>query len=179
MRKRWIVLISVLAILAGTSYGASRLLSQGRPSVLRCEPGLAMLQTYLSLTPDQRSDIAGVDERFAETRRVLRQQVWDSRDRFLAAIRDPGSGDEEIIAALREFVRAREEMAVNTISYILEVRRHLTPAQKEKVANLVDRGVCGLTMGPGAGAGCGRRGGGACGLGMLGPKGPRGRAAGP
>ena len=173
MRKGWTVLIGVLAILAGTSYGASRLFSQGRPCVLQGEPGLTMLQAYLNLTPDQRSEVVGVDARFAGTRPVMRQRVWDTRDRFLAAMRDPNPDEKEIMAALREFVRAREEMAVNTISYILEVRKHLTPAQRVKLTNLVDRGGCGLTLGPGAGAGCGRRGGGACGLGILGPRGPR------
>jgi Spy/CpxP family protein refolding chaperone len=179
MRKRWIVLIAVLAILAGTSYGASRLLSQGRPPVLEGEPGLAMLQTYLALTPDQRSELEAVDARFAQSRPVIRQRVWDARDRFVAAIRDSNPNEKEIVAALRRFVRAREEMAVNTISYILEVRKHLTPAQQEKLTSLVDRGVCRLTMGPGAGAGCGRQGGGACGLGLLGPKGRCGRNARP
>ncbi len=179
MTKRWIVLIIGLAVLAGTSYGASRLLAQGRRCILGGEPVLAMLQAYLGLSPEQRGDIAGVDQRFAEARPLLRQQVWDARDRFVAVIRDSKSNDGEVIAALREFLQAREEMAVSTVSYMLEVRKHLTPAQRDKLTNLVDRGVCRVTMGPGAGAGCREQGGGACGLGITGPKGPRGRAAGP
>ncbi|MGC8863849.1 MAG: Spy/CpxP family protein refolding chaperone [Armatimonadota bacterium] len=172
MKKGWLVLIALLAVLAGTSYGASRLLLQVRAGVLAGEPGLAMLQSYVGLTPDQRSRLADIDMQFARTRSVLRQRVWDARDRFLAAVRDPESSDEEIAAALRRFVRAREEMAVNTISYIVEVRRYLTPAQRDKLISVVERGVCGPCMG--SDAGCDRPGGGACGMGALGALG-RGR----
>jgi hypothetical protein len=177
MTRRWAFLIALLVVLAGTAYGASRILSQTRARILQGEPGLAMLQAYLGLTPDQRSRIAGIDEEFARTRPILRQRVWEARDRFLAAVRDPKSDDEDIVSALRQFVRAREEMAVNTISYIVAVRKHLTLGQREKLIRVMECGVCGPGLGPGPG--CGRRGGGACGLGMLGPATRRGRGTGP
>ncbi|MCX8053864.1 MAG: periplasmic heavy metal sensor [Armatimonadetes bacterium] len=182
MRKGWGLFIAVLVVLGCASYAASRLLAQVSPKwsgvsyyghpdgYVSCgEPGLAMLQDYLRVTPDQRRKLSEIDRRFLKTRPVLRERVWEARDRFIAAIRDPNCTEDEIVSALRKLIQAREEMAVNTVSYILELRKHLTPNQQERLIGLVERGMCGLT----GGTGCGRRGGGACGLGILGGRNSR------
>jgi len=178
MRKRWAILIGISLVLAGSSFSATRLLSQARPRPLQSEPGLAMLQDYLGLSPEQRGALADVDARYATARPALRDAVWHARDELMNALRDPDSTDEQVISALRQFGRAREEMAINTIGYILQVRRHLTAAQRSKLIGVMDRGICGITVGPGLGRGCGRPGGGACGLGLFGPKGTCGRPGG-
>jgi len=128
------------------------------------EEGLVLLRSYLELTPAQQREIARIESSYEQQRPKLRQDVWDARDELAAVLRDPEVDESKAIAALRKLSRSREEMAVNTIKYLFEVRDHLTPRQREKLADVADCGMCGPTGGPGMGR---DRGGGGCGLGRC------------
>ncbi len=175
MKKSWIILIALLLVLAGASYGTARLVSRPPAAPAQSEPLMAMLHSYLRLTPDQQREIAQIDARYSAERAELRQKMWEERDRFAAVMRDPNSTKEQALAAMRRFASARTAMGASTLSYVFEIRQLLTPEQRARLTGAVDRGICALAGGPGVG-GCGR-GMGAPGAGMCpsgpGPRGPR------
>ncbi len=165
MIAKWFTFILMLVLLAVGSYGAARFVSSRSNST--DEPGIMAVQDYLNLTAEQRRVVADLTQEFAASRPVLRQQVWQARDRFVALMRDPRADKNDVLLALHELSRAREEMAKNTVEYLLALRDCLTPAQQDKLTALVERGMCSLDEA------CGRPGGGACGLGILGGWGNR------
>ncbi len=171
MKKSWFVLILALLLLAVASFAATRLLSQPARTQPQQEPLFGMLHSYLGLTPDQQREIADIEGSYAAQRQELRQRLWDERDHFLAVMRDPNSSKAEALAAMRRFAQAREAMGASTLEYVFDMRGVLTPAQRDKLTSVMDRGACALTCGPGVG-GCGR-GGMAPGCGM--PSGGGGR----
>lgn len=165
MIAKWFTFILMLVLLAVGSYGAARFVSRSNSTY---EPGIMAVQDYLNLTAEQRRVVADLTQEFAVSRPVLRQQVWQARDRFVALVRDPRADKDDVLLALHELSRAREEMAKNTVEYLLALRDCLTPAQQDKLTALVERGMCSLDSEV-----CGRPGGGACGLGILGGRGNR------
>lgn len=177
MRKGWILLVAVLLALGAASYAAARLVAQGGATACAAPPGLAMLQDHLQLTPAQRRAVAEVDARFAAARPALRDDALQARDQLLEVLHDPNSTAEDARAAVRRFGEAQQAMQMNTIEYTFELRRYLTPEQREKMVNTMGRGICALTYGPGSGRGWGGQGKGPCGSGALAPApagGPRG-----
>lgn len=193
---KWVLFISVLVVLTVSAYATTRLivwnkshtrLDPGTAALYvqrdvanrflgrRFEPGIEALHDYLELTPAQRRAVSAASAELVKARRALRQRVWEARDHFVALMRDPNASEDEVLAALHQLTVAREEMARNTVSYLLELRSHLTPSQRSKLAELVERGMCSLDGGSGT---CGAPGGGACGLGILGNGGGRSRPAG-
>lgn len=161
MKRSWLVLVAVLALLAAASFTATRLVGQTVAEPACCEPLFTMLHDYLDLTPDQRREIADIDASYATRRQDLRQKLWDERDHFLAVVRDSDSGKTEALAAMKRFGAAREAMAASTLEYVYDIREVLTPAQRTKLTSVIDQGTCGLScgmglrgrgmMGPGAG----------------------------
>ncbi|MGQ9456189.1 MAG: Spy/CpxP family protein refolding chaperone [Armatimonadota bacterium] len=183
---RWILFISVLVVLTVSAYAATKLIvwnqsharfDQGTATLdiqrdivnrfegTRFEPGIAVLHDYLALTPAQRRAIGVASSELVKSRRTLRQRVWEARDNFVALMRDPNASKDDLLAALHQLTVARENMARNTVSYLFELRSYLTPAQRSRLAELVERGMCSLD---GVSGTCGAPGGGACGLGILG-----------
>jgi Spy/CpxP family protein refolding chaperone len=169
MRKRWIAFIALLCLVVVLSYAAGRLIAAGKLIELN-EPGIMRVQDYLGLSAEQRKAVYAATVELVKARQELRQRVWAARDHFVDLIRDPNASQSDILAALRDLSRAREEMSINTVSYLLELRAHLTPAQRAKLTTLIEQGMCSLTGSSGA---CGPPGGRACGLGILGPSGGR------
>lgn len=171
MKKGWIMLAALLVVLSAASFTAARLLSAGSEVSGQPEPLLGVLPDYLDLTPEQRQHLDSVNADYASQRRIIRQRMWDARDRFAAVMRNPDSTREQALAAMERFGAAREDMAANTLEYVFEVRRVLTPEQRSKLAEVMDRGVCALSCGPGGGCG------GPMGAGGMGPgqgrRGPR------
>jgi Spy/CpxP family protein refolding chaperone len=93
--------------------------------------------------------------------------VWQTRDELIAVLEDPKSTREQALDRAKRFCAAQQALQLNTVEYMVELRGHLTPAQKTKLAGMVGRGMCALTGGPcrrGMGGEMGGpRGGGFCG----------------
>ena len=121
----------------------------------------------------QREALAGIDTEFAKQRPALRQGLWQARDELLRVLKDPDSTRADAVAAVERFGAAQQALQRNTIEYVFELRRHLAPAQREKMIGVMGQGMCALTCGPGMGRGCGGQGRGSCGFG--GGRGMRGR----
>jgi|GEM_PF-1221327 len=180
--RRALVLVGLLVLMAAVAYGATRLaVRSARVQPPTCQ-ALATLEDYLAVTPDQREVMSGIDAKYAAIRPGLRDRVWQTRDELIATLKDPSSTREQAVEKAKEFSEAQEAMQTNTVEYVMELRQHLTPAQKQKLTGLLGRGMCALTggqcrrgmgtgmgpgmgggMGPGMGAGIGGRGRGYCG----------------
>lgn len=162
-RQSWIWLVVVFVALAAGSYAATRLVQNTRqPQTPPAAPGFAVLQDYLQLTPDQRQALAAVDQRYAAVRPELRDRLWEARDNLLNVMGDPNSTSQQAVAAAKKFGAAQQAMQLNTIEYTYQMRKHLTPAQREKLVSTMGRGMCAMTCGPGSGRGMGGRGNGPC-----------------
>jgi len=120
---------------------------------------LTALQDYLQLSHNQRRSLSRFDSRYLDRREELRRRVWDARVEFLNVLRDPDSSASDAILALDRLRSAQRAMQVNTVSYIFQLRRHLTSQQREKLLGAMDRGMCALTGGQVMGRGWGGCGG--------------------
>lgn len=165
--KRVLAAVGLVIFLAAVSYGATRLVVRGTAAGQPACPAFGVLQDYLELTPEQREKVASIDARFAAVRPQLRSRVWQTRDELIATLQDPNSTRAQAVEKAKEFCDAQQAMQVNTVEYIVELRRHLTPAQQQRLSSLVGRGMCALTGGP-CGRGAGRGAGAGMGLGMGG-----------
>jgi len=167
--RRVLGAVFLVILLAAVSYGATRLVVRKTAAAgLSACPAFGVLQDYLGLTPEQRDKLASVDAQFAAVRPQLRSRVWETRDDLIATLQDPNSTRAQAVEKAREFCAAQQAIQINTVEYITELRQHLTPAQQQKLAGLVGRGMCALTGGPCGGRGAGRGSGGGMGLGMGG-----------
>jgi len=135
--------------------------------------GLALLEDYLGLSTQQRRAVSQIDARFAATRPALREETLKARDKLLAVMSDPKSTSDQAVAAARSFGVAQQAMQINTIEYTFELRKHLSPAQKTKLASVMSRGLCALTCDLGRQKGLQGRGQGP-GECDMGPRGMRG-----
>ena len=177
MRKRWLAVVGLLILVAAVSYGATRLAVRNARVQPPAPAAFAALQDYLEVTPDQQKQLAGVNEQYGAVRPELRDRVWQTRDELIAVMEDPKSTREQAVEKAKQFCSAQEAMQVNTVEYMIELRQHLTPAQKQKLGGLVGRGMCALTggqcpRGMGVGGSMGGPGGG--GNGFCGGRGLRG-----
>lgn len=167
MKNRWIILLSGMLILSIASFAAARLVS-GRMLENRAPcAGLAMLQDYLELSPGQKKAMADVDAEFGASRPVLKEQVWAARGELLDVLKDPNAKKSDIIAVTENFGSAQQALQRNTIEYVFALREYLTPAQKEKLVELMSSGICSLTSQPASGRNK-ADGGGFCGMGNCG-----------
>lgn len=173
MKKGWPLLIGLLLLLGIASYATTRVLRQPEPPPATGLDGFVMLQDYLGLSQQQRQAIAAIDAESVQGRDKLRNDVWAARDDLRKILNDPSSTSAQAISAARRLGEAQQRLQVNTIEYTYELRKHLTPGQKEKLAATMDRGMCALMGGPGMRKGCGM-GNGNCGM-----SGPGGRPGGP
>ncbi len=171
MSRNTLILIGVLIVLGVGSFAATRLAIQGPCSLTGTPAAFAALQDYLELTPAQRTAMSAIDAHFAQTRPELKSDVIKARDELLRTIQNTQSTSEQTLEATRRFCRAQEALQVNTVAYMMALRGHLNPAQKEKLGGFLERGMCALTGGVCYGQGHGRGRGMGMGLG-------RGRGAG-
>jgi Spy/CpxP family protein refolding chaperone len=168
--KRALAIAILLILVVAVSYGATRLAvrtTRVRPATCQA---LSALEDYLAVTPGQKQALAAVDAQFGAARPQLRDHVWQTRDELVATLEDPNSTRAQAVEKARQFCAAQKAMQLNTVEYMVELRQHLTPAQRQKLAGLVGRGMCTLTGGP-CGRGMGRGMGNGMGGGMGGPGG--------
>lgn len=175
MRRGWLAVVGLLILVAAVSYGATRLAVRGAGVQAAPCPAFAALQDYLGVTPDQQKQLAGINAQYGAVRPELRDRVWQTRDELIAALENPKSTRAQAVEKARQFCAAQQAMQMNSVEYMIELRQHLTPAQKQKLGGLVGRGMCALTGGQcprGMGGGMGGPGGG--GNGLCGGRGWRG-----
>ena len=156
MKKGLLILIAVLLVLGAASYATVRLIRAERHPRGPVPHGFGMLQSHLELTPDQRKAMAEVDAKYAKTRPALREKLWEAGDDLMAVLHDPDSTLQQAEAAAKTFAAAQQDMQLNTIRYTYELRKHLTPAQREKLISTMGRGMGALAGGPPPGRGRGR-----------------------
>lgn len=155
MRRAWIPLLVILMSLAIASFAAVRSYYQSQVEAPAPMTGLGVLHDYLGLNAQQRQVVDEINSRNVEHRVKLRDEVRLTREELIAVLSDADSDKERGLAAARRFGDAQQAMQENTIDHIFELRRHLNPEQKEKLAVLMSRGLCGVGCGPQSGMGKG------------------------
>mgnify|MGYP005841566115 CR=1 FL=1 len=162
MKRSWIFLVALFLLMAAASYAAARLISSRHPRAPEAAPGFALLQDYLGVTDEQKRALADIDGKFARQRPELRDRMFEARANLVTVLQNPDSTVDQALRAAREFGEAQQAMQANTILYTYELRKHLTPQQREKMVRTMGRGICAMTGGPGMGRGMGGRGKGPC-----------------
>ena len=172
MKKGWLLLAGLVLIVGVGSYGAGKLLMRENTADRPVDRGFEMLQRYLELTPEQVGEIADIDAEFAQSRAPLREEISAAAEELESVFRKPDSTVGEAVAAAERLGEVHNDMQVNSIRYMYRMREHLTPEQKERMANVMSRGMRDFACGPG-----GR--GPACPDGKPCPGGPGADAGGP
>jgi len=135
MRKLTLTLTAVAVGLLLTSqafaWGPGRGPGAGRDCGYRSEAGFEKL----NLTDDQEAKIEALQDANYKATKPVREKMFDKsvelRRLWLQANPDKG----KITAAQKELRTLRDEMEDTLIALRLEIRKVLTPAQNEKLAN--------------------------------------------
>jgi len=135
MRKLTLTLTAVAVGLLLTSqafaWGPGRGPGAGRDCGYRSEAGFEKL----NLTDDQKAKIEALQDANYKATKPVREKMFDKsvelRRLWLQANPDKG----KITAAQKELRTLRDEMEDTLIALRLEIRKVLTPAQNEKLAN--------------------------------------------
>jgi len=135
MRKLTLTLTAVAVGLLLTSqafaWGPGRGPGAGRDCGYRSEAGFEKL----NLTDDQKAKIEALQDANYKATKPVREKMFDKsvelRRLWLQANPDKG----KITAAQKELRTLRDEMEDTVIALRLEIRKVLTPAQNEKLAN--------------------------------------------
>ena len=99
------------------------------------------LHAELKITPAQHSALEPTETKFAEQNRLLRERMRAANHALAVAIRQGRPDSPEIAAAIGQIHLNMGELQKASIDHIFEMRKHLTPAQGEKLLQLAEQGL--------------------------------------
>lgn len=176
----WVVLATVTALAAYTATITSRPTSAPTTAPAEANATEALL-TWLEASPQQLDELKAHDPTFPTDLKQLKADLEAKRTEFASALERVNAPEDEVLARLEATLSANAALQRRIAKYLLSVRDHLTPQQRQKLFGLCAeearhgrqwRGGRGATDSTGAGdqSGRGRRGW----RGGRGPSGPGG-----
>ena len=169
MRTKWLIIALMFSVVVNVAalgtIGFHWWKVRGvRPPLPPFPPPKEMLRPLrrpLDLTSDQMQELGTQRRRISEEIRGIRKDLLDSRARLMELLRslDPDSMAVEEI--LQEIASSQVALERKVIHSILRMKRTLTPEQREKLLQMMERRGGWGRMGPGQGHGM-----------MRGPSGP-------
>lgn len=140
-------LLSVLliaCIVALVSYGISNAVYSKRSlcGFSQPGPGLASITTYLNLTPEQKKQIAPIEQRFQKNQQAVCADMQDARTKLLTVLNKPNPSKSEVDAALGGVAKAQAGLQRQTAEYLLDIKPILTQKQRNKLFDLVGQRFC-------------------------------------
>ena len=167
MRKRWLILALVFSVMVNVAtIGTIGFHWWKVRSVDHLPPPppelmLRPLRRPLDLTPDQMQELGAQRRRISEEIRGIRKDLFESRARLMELLRSPDPDSMAVEEILQEIASAQVALERKVIHNILRMKRTLTPEQREKLLQMMERRGGWGRMGPGQGHGM-----------MRGPSGP-------
>ena len=122
---------------------------------------LRPLRRPLDLTPDQMQELGTQRRRISEEIRGIRKDLLESRARLMQLLRSPDPDSMAVEEILQEIASSQVALERKVVHSILRMKRTLTPEQREKLLQMMERRGGWDRMGPGQGHGM-----------MRGPSGP-------
>ncbi len=140
------VVLAGLAAFIGAKLGADHLKTEAPRSRLLLRDTVAqMVHQDLKLTPDQRTKIDQIEDRYAHQRNTLRAQIGSANAELGEALANEMALGTAAQRALEHLQSSMGSLQRETILYVLEVRAVLTPQQQQ----ILDQKVFeSLTIGP-------------------------------
>lgn len=105
---------------------------------------------YATLTPEQRSQLEALDQKFYDETRDLRDQIWSKSNELYAVLNSPNPDPDQAKALQSEISGLRGKLDEKALSYNIEVRK-IVPDQRLGYGyggGYGDRGGYGHHMGP-------------------------------
>lgn len=99
------------------------------------------LHRELHVTPEQRSALEPIEQRFAETERMHREQMRAANRQLAAALRKGDANSPAIAAAVHQIHLHMGELQKDSIDHLFEMRAVLTPPQSEKLLQLAEKAL--------------------------------------
>ena len=90
----------------------------------------SLLQREFKLTPAQRASIDQIDQKFTRTHNLIWADIRMSNAELAAAVADDMSLNPQAKVAIQEIQESVGRLHTESILYVLEVRKVLTPEQR-------------------------------------------------
>lgn len=147
MRKKWLILalvfsgmVNVAAIgTIGFHWWRVRSVDHRLHSFPPGEPMLRPLHRLLSLTPDQVQKLEAQRRRISEEIRGIRQNLFESKTRLMELLRSPDPDSMAVEEILQEIASSQVALERKVIHNILRMKQALTPEQREKLLQMMER----------------------------------------
>jgi Spy/CpxP family protein refolding chaperone len=137
MIARPTLLLGLFSVGAGVgSYVATVTIGRGGAAVAAASTDTrpeSHLTRWLSLTPEQLKLLQAEDATFDTDRRRLQEEQDAARDALVAALANEAASDEEIRSKIDRALDAHGRLERRVADYLLKVRKHLTPTQRQRL----------------------------------------------
>jgi len=131
--------IATILIAAATGLGAYTATVQTRPAgppPPAADPATEALLNWLGASPAQRNELRMHDAGFAVELKQLKADVEAKRNQFASALEQPKASNDEIMSRLEAVLAANNALERRIAGYLLSVRDHLTPEQRQRLFGL-------------------------------------------
>ena len=145
MRTKWLIAALVfsgvvnMAAIGTIGYHWGKERSVGRPPPPPHEPMLRPLRRPLSLTPDQMQELEGQRRRISEEIRGIRRDLFESRARLMELLRSPDPDSMAVEDILQKMATFQVALERKVIQNILRMKQVLTPEQREKLLQMMEK----------------------------------------
>jgi Spy/CpxP family protein refolding chaperone len=134
-RQVWLNLVVTLAVAAiagfvGAWAGAEGLHRSREQTPLLRDAVHEMVHQGLALTPEQRREIASIEERYTKRRNALRVQIGGANVELAAAMSEEMAFGPQAQTAIDHLQNSVGDLQSSTVLYVLEIRDVLTTEQR-------------------------------------------------
>ena len=133
--------VAVIAVAILASYGTWRW-SESRQAQRQADPH-QWLHSELKITDAQHQALAPIELKFDESNRRLREQLRAANHELALAIKQGTADAPAVGAAVEKVHMIMGELQRTSIDHVYEMRRILTPAQGDRLLELVQQGLDG------------------------------------
>ena len=147
MRKKWLILalvfsgmVNVAAIgTIGFHWWRVRSVDHRLHPFPPGEPMMRPLRRPLSLTPDQMQELEAQRRRISEEIRGIRRDLFESRARLMELLRSPDPDSTAVEDILQKMATSQVALERKVIQNILRMKQVLTPEQREKLLQMMEK----------------------------------------
>jgi len=161
MRTKWLIIALVFSVVVnvvaigtiGFHWWKVRRVGPPLPPSPPPEAMLRPLRRPLNLTPDQMQKLGAQRRKILEEIRGIRKDLFESRARLMELLRSPDPDSMAVEKVLQDIASSQIALERKVIHSILRMKQALTPEQREKLLQMMERRGGWDRMGPGPGHG--------------------------
>ena len=159
MRTKWLIIALVFSVVVnvaalgtiGFHWWKVRGVRPPLPPSPLPKEMLRPLRRPLDLTSDQMQELGTQRRRISEEIRGIRKDLLESRARLMELLRSPDPDSMAVEEILQGIASSQVALERKVIHSILRMKRTLTPEQREKLLQMIERREGWDRMGPGFG----------------------------